>query len=141
MLDYSYTSARLRVSTVALKDQTKVDIVLTSDEKNTISVGFQREEIKSPQIGYKSAVKIMRSVILSIQDVLSTKNKMLEELSQDKITIEISVISSVTPRRLRMYLKLIKRYAPRLEQNEKIPFKHLKTDIINGTIKIFIQRV
>ncbi len=129
----------LRIAPIFLSTGVKIDIVLAANKKNTIDVGFQLDTIM-PNLGYKNAVKIMRNTVAAIQDVLATKNEMISTIKSNEIVIAMTVMSSAESRRLRMYSNLIEKHIPAMEQNKEIPFHHIKTDIINGTIKIFIQR-
>jgi len=139
LLEYSYTSSMLRIAPIFLSTGAKIDIVLAANKKNTIDVGFQLDTVM-PNLGYKNAAKIMRNTVAAIQDVLATKNEMISAIKSDEIVIEMTIMSSAQSRRLRMYSNLIEKHIPAMEQSKEIPFHHSKTDIINGTIKIFIQR-
>jgi len=140
LLKYSYTSSILRISSVSLSTSETIDIVLASNGRNIIDVSFQRPGPSALKLGYKNAVKIMRSTISAIHDVLATKNKMIDSLGTNDVIIEIKIMSLVVSRRLRMYSSLIEKHAPAMESHKDIPFRHVKTDVTNDAIKIFIQR-
>lgn len=139
-LQYSYKSSALRVAPLHAGSQVKIDIVLTSDEKSTVFVGFNRSDSNRVKLGYKQIASVVRGTIQSIKDVLNTKNDMISSLKSDNIVICIPVFSSAESRRLRMYTALIDKHSLIMHQDENIPFRYVKTDIINNVIKIFIQR-
>ena len=139
-LKYAYESSILRVASLHLSQQINIDIVVTSDRINTICVGFNRSDSNRVRLGYKQIARVVRGTIQSIEDVLRTDNEMIASLRSENVIIHISVSSNSEDRRLRMYKRLIGKHGMRMDQDKDIPFSHVKTDIINNDIKIFIQR-
>lgn len=139
-LKYSYESNVLRVAQIELHSQVKIDVTLTSDEAKTVTVSFNRADSNGYRLGYKQIVRVVRGTIQAIEDVVSTDNSMINALKGPEITIQLVVVSNVALRRLRMYKALIDKHAMRMDQDAQIPFRHVKTDVINNVIKIFIQR-
>ena len=132
----------LRVASIELDDNINVSIVLTSNELDTIRIGFTREDSMQISLGYVNAAKIIRAAIQSLRDLLSTNNAMIKKISSSSIAIEMHVQTSRDRegRRLRLYKALVDKNIAGFEKIKSIPFKHCKTTITNNTIIIFIQR-
>ena len=141
-LDYSYPSSLLRTSPIAMGDGIAISIVITSNEKDTVCIGFTREDSNQLPLGYKNAAKIIKSTIQAFWDLLGTKNSMISSLKSNKINIKMNIATSkqVAIKRIRMYKALIDKNIAIFEDSEEINYSYDKTIITNDTIVIFIQR-
>jgi len=141
-LKYDYESSILRAASVHLGLDINVSIVVTSNEKDSIRIGFTREDSMQVPLGYSNASKIIRATIQALRDLLTTENEMIKKLNAPEVTIEMHVQAPAhcEDRRLRLYKTLVDKNIPDFEKIKNNPFLHYKTTITNSTIIIFIQR-
>lgn len=142
LLDYSYTSSLLRVAPVAMGEGIAISIVVTSNEKDTVSIGFTREDSNQLALGYKNAAKITKSTIQALWDLLGTKNSMISSLKSNNINIKMNIVASKQSavKRTRMYKALIDKNIAIFDDSKEINYSHDKTIVTNDGIVIFIQR-
>ena len=141
-LKYDYASSCLRSIPVTIEEGPNITIVLTSNQKDTVFVGFTREDSEKIALGYKSAAMITKTAIQALWDLLKTNNSMIDNLKSDKIKIRMSIVASkqTSKKRVRMYKALIDKNIAIFENSKEIKYRHNKTVITNDTIVIFIQR-
>lgn len=141
-LDYSYASSLLRVTPVAMGEGIAISIVVTSNEKDTVSIGFTREDSNQLALGYKNAAKITKSTIQALWDLLGTKNSMISSLKSNNINIKMNIVASKQSavKRTRMYKALIDKNIAIFDDSKEINYSHDKTIVTNDGIVIFIQR-